>query len=97
LSNPKLIEKININDKNNKGLNILQIASLSKREDIVRYLIIEKEITVSSDTLNWLKGDNDTKEVFHNILKMIELREFNAHLNMSLNNKKEQITTKKKI
>ena len=92
LTSLELTEYADIYHKDNCGWNSLMYASYNGYLDIVQYLVIDMNINIDKETMNWLQGKNDKKEVYENNLKVIEIRNLNQKLDGSIQSNKQKIT-----
>ena len=96
LSSQDLKEHSNINSKDKNGYNALILAGWKGNLDLVKYLIIDMNMDIDNETINWLKGKNEHKTVYEDILKLIEKRDLHNKLDNSIrddkiNNKKVKL------
>ena len=97
LTSSDLKEHVNIHHKDNNGWNALTISSVFHNLDTTKYLIIDMNMTINKDTINWLNGNNEQKIIYNDILKIIESRDLYNKLDNSLESDKIKDNKKIKI
>ena len=96
LSSEELKEHANIHDKNKDGETILMYACRYGYLEISKYLIIDMNMTIDKETMNWLNGDNKyKKEIYHDVIQLIETRDLHNKLSNNIVNNKIKIIGKK--
>ena len=85
---------LNIHDVDNYGCNALMAASYNGYLDIVQYLVIDMNMSVDEEVLDWLKGNNNIKKIHYKVLDIIEKRELYQKLNNSFSDTKKHIYLK---
>ena len=94
LTFPNLLPNLYHIDKENK--NIIMNACIYSQPHIAQYLIIDINMTIDKNTMDWLKGKNEHKTVYEDILILIEKRDLHNKLDNSIrddkiNNKKVKL------
>ena len=84
LTSPELKKHADIYHKNKHGFNALMFACEEGHLDIAQYLIIDMDIKIDKETMSWIQGKNEKKEVYEDTLKVIESRNLYHQLNISI-------------
>ena len=88
LTSPELKEHADIYVKDNDCKNAFMWASHNDHLDVVKFLIIDMDVDVDNETMIWLQGENDKKEVYHQVLKLIETKDLHNKLDNSISDDK---------
>ena len=83
LNSSELKEHADINYKDNNGWNTLMLACYNGHLDVIEFLLIDMNMKIDNETIDWLHGDNDKKEIYHNVLDIIRIRDLHDKLNFS--------------
>lgn len=91
LTSPELKKNSNIYHKNKDGEDALMYASYNNNLDIVKYLILEINMKIDDSTLNWLKGNNNKKIIYNDVLKIIDFKALHEILEKDISFKEKKI------
>ena len=88
LTNSELEKHPDIYYKDEYCWNTLRYACFYNQMAVTQYLLIDLNMEVDNDTLEWLEGKNKYKKIFHDVLRLINVRDLHQKLDNNISDDK---------